>query len=613
MAVRQAMDQIKNFPTPTTAADTKDVSASGQITIDGLLWGTAFRSEASGNSTAISFSFSGPGHIFSSEQYSGYSFGFGEPWSGMERLTSSEATEFSDILAHISRSINIIFQETSESSSNVGTIRIAWTGYERPENSAWAYFPAETASAGDIWLNSSVLNPDRSDLFFRSLLIHELGHALGLKHPDETGLLGNQLPGSLDSVEFTIMSYNPSYAVADAVATDLWPQSLMALDILALQHLYGPSLTTQGDDTYQFETRERYYETIWDNGGEDTLLFQGSTHLLIDLTPGSWSDIGTVVHYWDKDGNLLPEFKTQTLFVTADTVIEHVITDNGHDVITGNDANNKISSGAGHDTVYGAAGDDEIIGGSGSDLLLGEGGSDTISGGTGPDRIFAGTTDDGSDYLAGGGGADTIGGGDGDDLIIGSGVSGTAIFDDSTIAPRDKGDDVLYGGAGNDTLVAGGWANDVSNNLFFDFGEHVASSEGNNSLWGGSGSDLLIGANDADQLGGGAGDDTLVGEAGNDSLWGATGDDSLTGGDGIDTFIFAGAHGFDVISDFTISSDILDLSQLADATALDAIIAGSIGATYAGMQGILLTTGEHSAIFLAGLTIEDLPLVEFSS
>ena len=68
-----------------------------------------------------------------------------------------------------------------------------------------------------------------------------------------------------------------------------------------------------------------------------------------------------------------------------------------------------------------------------------------------------------------------------------------------------------------------------------------------------------------DVLDGGAGDDRVFGQLGNDTLSGGTGDDYLEGGIGNDIFAFADGSGSDVIGDFTIGEDILDLSNLTNA------------------------------------------------
>ena len=60
-----------------------------------------------------------------------------------------------------------------------------------------------------------------------------------------------------------------------------------------------------------------------------------------------------------------------------------------------------------------------------------------------------------------------------------------------------------------------------------------------------------------DELRGGDGNDTLIGGGGRDKLYGGTGNDLLTGGAGADRFVFGAQSGKDVITDFSISNDLL--------------------------------------------------------
>src|SRR4051812_43196235 len=71
-------------------------------------------------------------------------------------------------------------------------------------------------------------------------------------------------------------------------------------------------------------------------------------------------------------------------------------------------------------------------------------------------------------------------------------------------------------------------------------------------LWGLGGDDKLFGGKDNDHLYGGSGDDQLTG---------GTGDDKLTGGTGHDTFIFGKGSGKDVVTDFDVHKDVLQIAK----------------------------------------------------
>lgn len=103
------------------------------------------------------------------------------------------------------------------------------------------------------------------------------------------------------------------------------------------------------------------------------------------------------------------------------------------------------------------------------------------------------------------------------------------------------GADTLLGGAGDDQLRGAGGA-DV--------------------LQGGAGRDLLLGEAGNDKLLGGAGNDKLYGGVGNDVLAGGAGCDILTGGKGADTFVFGKKAATDVIRDFSLVEDRINLRAL---------------------------------------------------
>ena len=91
---------------------------------------------------------------------------------------------------------------------------------------------------------------------------HEIGHALGLKHPfdelDADGDVGEApyLQGAEDSSNWTVMSY-----VSNANQYHL---KLQDLDIAALQYIYGPSTTARtGADTYTISETSTNF--IWDD------------------------------------------------------------------------------------------------------------------------------------------------------------------------------------------------------------------------------------------------------------------------------------------------------------------------------------------------------------
>jgi Ca2+-binding RTX toxin-like protein len=87
----------------------------------------------------------------------------------------------------------------------------------------------------------------------------------------------------------------------------------------------------------------------------------------------------------------------------------------------------------------------------------------------------------------------------------------------------------------------------------------LAGLAGDDRLYGGGALDLLAGGSGADSLYGGRGADVLDGGRGNDRLSGGEGDDTLTGGTGLDVFQFRAGAGHDLVEDFVVGDDRLDI------------------------------------------------------
>ncbi|MBU1377802.1 MAG: endonuclease/exonuclease/phosphatase family protein [Alphaproteobacteria bacterium] len=117
--------------------------------------------------------------------------------------------------------------------------------------------------------------------------------------------------------------------------------------------------------------------------------------------------------------------------------------------------------------------------------------------------------------------------------------------------------------------------------------------------------DTMTGTALEDVLNGAGGNDKLVGNAGADTLNGGLGNDTLTGSAGADRFIFSGAFGTDVITDFQ-SNDViqLDAAQFANFAAVQS------AATQSGLD-VLITLNAANTITLSGVTLASLNAGDF--
>jgi hypothetical protein len=284
-----------------------------------------------------------------------------------------------------------------DNAAEVGELRFAETsrsGY------AHAYLPeGDTPRSGDVWFSHRYWNwgtteypggpPVKPGSYEYMTIIHEVGHALGLKHPFERGESGVRLPPEHDNYLWTVMSYSAYAGAGDDVWASFYPTTLMYLDLVALEKMYGPAIdANSGNTEYVYRQDMRYWETISDSGGIDTIIYEASSDgCLIDLSNEDFSRMGKPVHF--SDGTMTRD----TICMGPSTIIENATGGGGDDRLIGNRMANRLIGNAGSDQLTGDAGADNLNGGAGKDRLNGGAGNDTMFWTTG-DRYDGGAGHD---------------------------------------------------------------------------------------------------------------------------------------------------------------------------------------------------------------------------
>ncbi len=299
-------------------------------------------------------------------------------------------------------------------------------------------------------------------------LLHEFGHAMGLAHPHDTGGASTVYPGvtenqstgdlgdfDLNQAVYTMMSYNDGWQTAPQGPLDsntVWTRGFtgtpMALDIAALQALYGANATTNiGNNVYNLPTVNQtgsFYGAIWDKGGLDEIANNSGAGSVIDLRPATLQVAqgggGFISHVAGIDGGFT---------IANGVLIENATGGSAADTIIGNVGNNVLNGRGGADAMTGGLGNDTFIVDNAGDKVIefSGGGSDTVSASV----SFALASSNWVEILqttsaSGSAGIDLTGNNIAQGIIGNSGANKLGGL---------GGDDLLFGLGGNDTLTGG--------------------------------------------------------------------------------------------------------------------------------------------------------------
>ncbi|WMW82410.1 DUF4214 domain-containing protein [Undibacterium cyanobacteriorum] len=306
---------------------------TGDYRIDVMLYDLSKRWSKPGEAVTLTYSFTFLGFDKPAP---------GDP-NGYSQFTEQQRIATREILKTISSQVGITFVEKDEAKGETGVIRFGNSYQKDSLGETQVQIPVFAS----VYLNGYDVGgltdfvPGEQNY---ATLIHEIGHALGLKHPGDyngfsgsSNQKGNYLASSEDTTLVSIMSYisGPQKQERDYFGK---------FDVLALRYLYGKVEYKLGDDTYVYSDSDgAVLKLIVDDGGVDTINVSNvTTGAKLDLTPGANSSFG-----------MLPTkvLAKDNLSVAFDAKIENVIGTAFNDSVVLNNEPNQIDGGAGVDTV----------------------------------------------------------------------------------------------------------------------------------------------------------------------------------------------------------------------------------------------------------------------
>jgi Ca2+-binding RTX toxin-like protein len=287
------------------------------------------------------------------------------------------------------------------------------------------HFAADQAGAGNVLMNADP-NFLSNGLFSYQTVLHEIGHALGLKHPQDAWTNWVDGQGVVHNQWNPNVTYNGTFSIMTPVVTTLTDPT--SADWQAIQSIYGtPAQAAQQDSSWSWNSTT-YTLTQWLKGGAQTVRGVSTSNVIHAgsgadtiyaigagtnwVYGGAGTDVlvggsGLSYLYSGKGadtfngwfGPTVATYHYATAAVTVDLLdtsknagkaaldtfihINRVYGSNFADTLIADNGGDTLEAGRGNATLIGGSGRDWIYGGAGNCVITGGGGADVLTGGTG--------------------------------------------------------------------------------------------------------------------------------------------------------------------------------------------------------------------------------------
>jgi hypothetical protein len=265
-------------------------------------------------------------------------------------------------LAYISSLFDITFVQVA-----AGTGEINYGTNDQGSTSAAYSQYANTNGKANVMISNDVTYGygEASDYspgtYAWEVLLHETGHALGLKHPGNYnagggGTGGPYLPTDMDDRQYSIMSYNnASNTLLSNSNYYINPSTYQLYDFYALQYLYGANMsgTSPQNQIFSWGYNANIYETLYATGANNEInISNQSRPSFVNLNPGTFSSIDEL--------NLTKPYYNgvDDVAIAPNARIDTLILGGGASTVIANNDGDQIYLGSGSDTITGGAGND---------------------------------------------------------------------------------------------------------------------------------------------------------------------------------------------------------------------------------------------------------------